>query len=96
MASPYYFNDELKAVPEKLERQTQEQFYRNYAQTGLHVYELSDAQLETIYVAAMGCRSVYTEDWVPGRCVYINSEVVLRLKPRGTTTLTVLPFTYSE
>lgn len=91
MSDPYYFPEVIQAVQENLIHQTADQLGRCFAQTMWNVYELTDEQYRDLMAHALGSGSM--SNFTPGRPVYINAEVVLRVKPKGTHTQTVLPFT---
>ena len=91
MTDHYHYPETLDPVQEKLDHQTKEQFEKNYAQTVRHVYELTYEQAQMFYQIGVGSGS--GGNWVPAKAVFINGEVVLRIKFRNTTVLDVLPYT---
>ncbi|NMX94270.1 MULTISPECIES: hypothetical protein [unclassified Pseudomonas] len=93
MTEHYHYPEKLEPVQVNLDQQTDEQLQKNYAQTMYNTYELSDDQLRELHSAGVGTGSPFDGNWVPARVVHINGEVVIHLKPCGTTTYTVLPFT---
>jgi len=93
MTEHYHYSEKLEPVQVDLNAQTPEQFTKNYAQTTLNTYELTDEQAQEIYNAGVGTGNAYDGNWVPARVAHINGEVVIRLKLRDTTAYTVLPFT---
>lgn len=93
MTEHYHYPEKMEPVKVNLDEQTPEQLQKNYAQTMYNTYELTDEQLRELYNAGVGTGSAYEGNWVPARVVHINGEVVIRLKPRGTTTYTMMPFT---
>jgi hypothetical protein len=93
MSDRYYYPEELLSVEEVLIHQTKEQLEKNYAQTTLNVYELTDEQAAQLFKAGVGSGSVREGNWVSAKTVLINGEPVLRIKFRGSHTQNVLPFT---
>ena len=83
MAAPYEFSLLNERVDECLNKQTDHQLERNYAQCTHNVYELSDELFAEIANIVFGTGSVFTGDWVPGRPVTINGERLLWIKRRG-------------
>ncbi|MCU1752156.1 hypothetical protein [Pseudomonas sp. 6D_7.1_Bac1] len=83
MAVPYEYSLEQAPVDEVLNRQTDYQLVRNYAQGTHSVYELNDEQFHEISVIVFGSGSVFKNNWVEGRPVTINGERLLWIKGRG-------------
>lgn len=93
MTEHYHHPEQLEPVQVNLDAQTPEQLQKNYAQTTRNTYELTDEQARELYNAGVGTGNAYDGNWVPARVVHINGEVVIRLKLRGTTAYTMMPFT---
>ncbi|WP_144241843.1 hypothetical protein [Pseudomonas chlororaphis] len=93
MPGHYHHPERLEPVQEVLDRQTPEQYQKNYAQGMYNVYELTDEEARTLFDAGVGTGSIFEGNWVPARVVHINGEVVIRLKFRGTTAYSSLPCT---
>lgn len=88
---PYYCQEELSPAEEVLDRQTDHQLNRNYAQTTHNVYELSDLLAAELARAGCGSGLAITDDWVPAKTVLINGEIVLYIKFKGNHVKMMLP-----
>lgn len=83
MTDTYEYSLTEPPANEVLDRQTQHQLSRNFAQGTHNNYELTDVQFNEISTIVFGSGSAYTGDWVPGRPVTVNGETLLWLKRRG-------------
>ncbi|MGZ9738075.1 hypothetical protein ACXX83_06475 [Pseudomonas sp. GNP012] len=91
MAAPYDFSLPQEPVDECLNKQTDHQLERNYAQGTHNVYELSDAQFDEVYKLVAGSGNFFTGDWVESRPVTINGEALMWLKQRGDHVRIIVP-----
>ena len=92
MSNPYHYTLDQPPVKEVLDRQTDEQLGKNYAQTSGHVYELSDEQLQEIRAITCGTGSVFTGDWVEARPLTINGERLMSTVEKGTHVKLIPPY----
>ncbi|WP_460156281.1 hypothetical protein [Pseudomonas sp. S2_H10] len=91
MAAPYNYSLSQEPVDECLNKQTDHQLVRNYAQGTHSVYELSDAQFDEVYKIVVGSGNFFTDDWVESRPVTINGEALMWLKQRGDHVRIIAP-----
>ncbi|MDF3134506.1 hypothetical protein [Pseudomonas extremaustralis] len=84
MADPYEYSLSQLPVEEILDRQTDEQLVKNYAQTTWNVYEISDDQYAEIYRIVFGTGHAFAKNWVGGRPVTINGETLQWIKRRDS------------
>lgn len=95
MPNPFNLDDRLEPVIEVLDHQTDDQLHRNFVQTLYSVYEVTEAQAYEIRRIGFGSGSIFTGDFVEGRTVTINGEVVLSLKMSGCNAYLRMPCTDS-
>ncbi|UHG95788.1 hypothetical protein [Pseudomonas sp. 7-41] len=91
MPNPFNLPDRLEPSVACLNKQTDDQLEKNYAQCNHNVYELSLEQAQLLYRTALGSGSAIQKNWIPGRAVEINGEPVLYIKFEGSHTHHVLP-----